>query len=295
MAGPSMPAVTSGQGPAVTVMTMTGGNVPDFEVNDLFSVAGKVALVTGGSRGIGEMIAAGLLANGATVLISSRKAEVCDATAERLAATYAGTCVSLPADLSNLDGVRSLATAVAEHTDHLDILVNNAGVSWGAPLEEFPEIGWDKVFDTNVKGVFFLTQQLLPLLEANASNAEPSRVINIGSIDGIRTPVFDTHSYGPSKAAVHALTKQMAAKLVQRNILVNAIAPGPFPTWMLSTGVGTGGDVEGTDWDAVGKLTPRGRVGTPEDIAGLTIYLSSRAGAFTVGEVITCDGGAVVS
>ncbi|HPU40225.1 MAG TPA: SDR family oxidoreductase, partial [Microthrixaceae bacterium] len=116
-----------------------------------------------------------------------------------------------------------------------------------------------------------------------------------GSIDGIRTPVFDTHSYGPSKAAVHALTKQMAAKLVQRNILVNAIAPGPFPTWMLSTGVGTGGDVEGTDWDAVGKLTPRGRVGTPEDIAGLTIYLSSRAGAFTVGEVITCDGGAVVS
>jgi len=276
-------------------MTMTGGNVPDFEVNDLFSVAGKVALVTGGSRGIGEMIAAGLLANGATVLISSRKAEVCDATAERLAATYAGTCVSLPADLSNLDGVCSLATAVAEHTDHLDILVNNAGVSWGAPLEEFPEIGWDKVFDTNVKGVFFLTQQLLPLLEANASNADPSRVINIGSIDGIRTPVFDTHSYGPSKAAVHALTKQMAAKLVQRNILVNAIAPGPFPTWMLSTGVGTGGDVEGTDWDAVGKLTPRGRVGTPEDIAGLTIYLSSRAGAFTVGEVITCDGGAVVS
>lgn len=267
----------------------------DFAVNDLFSVAGKVALVTGGSRGIGEMIAAGLLANGATVFISSRKAEVCDATAERLADTYGGTGVSLPADLSNLDGVTALAGAVAEHTDHLDILVNNAGVSWGAPIEEFPEIGWDKVFDTNVKGVFFLTQQLLPLLEASASNAEPSRVINIGSIDGIRTPVFDTHSYGPSKAAVHALTRQMAAKLVKRNILVNAIAPGPFPTWMLSTGVGTGGDVEGTDWDAVGKLTPRGRVGTPEDIAGLTIYLSSRAGAFTVGEVITCDGGAVVS
>ena len=267
----------------------------DLAVKDLFSVAGKVALVTGGSRGIGEMIAAGLLANGATVFISSRKADACDATAERLSATYGGVCVSLPADLSNLDGVSSLATALAEHTDHLDVLVNNAGVSWGAPLEEFPEIGWDKVFDTNVKGVFFLTQQLLPLLEANATSEDPSRVINIGSVDGIRTPVFDTHSYGPSKAAVHALTKQMAAKLVQRNILVNAIAPGPFPTWMLSTGVGTGGDVEGTDWDAVGKLTPRGRVGTPEDIAGLTIYLSSRAGAFTVGEVITCDGGAVVS
>ncbi len=267
----------------------------DLSVNDLFSVAGKVALVTGGSRGIGEMIAAGLLVNGATVFISSRKSEVCDATAERLQATYGGKCVSLPADLSGLDGVDALAVAIGGHTDHLDILVNNAGVSWGAPMEEFPEIGWDKVFDTNVKGVFFLTQRLLPLLEAQASSEDPSRVINIGSIDGIRTPVFDTHSYGPSKAAVHSLTRQMAAKLVKRNILVNAIAPGPFPTWMLSTGVGTGGDVEGTDWDAVGAMTPRGRVGTPEDIAGLTIFLSSRAGAYTVGEVITCDGGSVVS
>ena len=138
-------------------------------------------------------------------------------------------------------------------------------------------------------------RRLLPLLEARASAEDPSRVVNIGSIDGIRTPVFDTHSYGPSKAAVHALTRQMAAKLVKRHVLVNAIAPGPFPTWMLSTGVGTGGDVDGTDWEAVGAMTPRGRVGSPEDIAGLTIFLCSRAGAYTVGEVITCDGGAVVS
>jgi 2-deoxy-D-gluconate 3-dehydrogenase len=267
----------------------------DLKLDRLFSVEGKVALVTGGSRGIGEMIAAGLLTNGATVYISSRKADVCDATAERLSAEYGGTCVSLPADLSGLEGIGSLAAALREREDRLDILVNNAGVSWGAPIEEFPELGWDKVFDTNVKGVFFLTQQLLPLLEAAATAEDPSRVINIGSIDGIRTPVFDTHSYGPSKAAVHALTKQMAAKLVQRHVVVNAIAPGPFPTWMLSTGVGTGGDVEGTDWDAVGALTPSGRVGTPEDIAGLAIFLSSRAGAYTVGEVITCDGGAVVS
>ncbi|HMR97170.1 MAG TPA: SDR family oxidoreductase [Microthrixaceae bacterium] len=267
----------------------------DLTLNSLFSVEGKVAVVTGGSRGIGEMVAAGLLTNGATVLISSRKAEVCNATAARLAETYGGTCIPLPADVSDLAGVDTLVAAVREHTDHVDILVNNAGVSWGAPLEEFPEKGWDKVFDTNVKGVFFLTQRLLPLLEARASAEDPSRVVNIGSIDGIRTPVFDTHSYGPSKAAVHALTRQMAAKLVKRHVLVNAIAPGPFPTWMLSTGVGTGGDVDGTDWEAVGAMTPRGRVGSPEDIAGLTIFLCSRAGAYTVGEVITCDGGAVVS
>jgi NAD(P)-dependent dehydrogenase (short-subunit alcohol dehydrogenase family) len=148
--------------------------------------------------------------------------------------------------------------------------------------------------DTNVKGVFFLTQRLLPLLEAAGTAEDPARVINIGSIDGIQTPAFDTFSYGPSKAAVHALTRQLAAHLVRRNVIVNAIAPGPFPTWMLSTGVGTGGDVEGTDWDLIGRGNPRGRVGTPEDIAGLAIFLSSRAGAYTVGETITCDGGSIV-
>ena len=266
-----------------------------LNVNELFGVAGKVVLVTGGSRGIGEMIAAGFLTNGATVYISSRKADVCDATAARLAAEYGGTCVSIPANLAELDGIDSLAAALGESESRLDVLVNNAGVSWGASIDEFPESGWDKVFDTNVKGVFFLTQRLLPLLEAGATAETPSRVINIGSIDGIRTPAFDTVSYGPSKAAVHALTRQLASKLVRRNILVNAIAPGPFPTWMLSTGVGTGGDVEGTDWAALGRTMPRGRVGTPEDIAGLAIFLSSRAGAFTVGEVVTCDGGLVVS
>ncbi len=261
----------------------------------LFSVRGKVALITGGSRGIGEMMAAGFVANGARVYISSRKAEACNATAERLAAEYDGECHSIPADVAEIDGIEALVAQLTERESHLDVLINNAGVSWGAPLDEFPEIGWDKVMDTNVKGMFFLTQRLLPLLEANATNDDPSRVINIGSIDGIKTPTFDTVSYGPSKAAVHALTRQLASKLVERNILVNAIAPGPFPTWMLSTGVGTGGDVEGTDWDALGRTLGRGRIGTPEDIAGLAIFLASRAGAFTVGEVITCDGGMVVS
>jgi 2-deoxy-D-gluconate 3-dehydrogenase len=269
--------------------------VSNFDINQLFSVRDKVVLVTGGSRGIGEMIAAGFLANGATVFISSRKAEVCDATAQRLSDDHGGRCVSLPGDLSGLAGIEELVTRLSEHTDHLDVLVNNAGASWGASIEEFPENGWDKVMDTNVKGPFFLTQQLLPLLTAHASREEPARVINIGSIDGIKNPTFDTWSYGPSKAAIHALTRQLAATLVKRNVLVNAIAPGPFPTWMLSTGLGTGGDVEGTDWEALGATMGRGRVGTPEDIAGLAIYLSSRAGAFTVGDVITCDGGIVVS
>ncbi len=265
-----------------------------MNLTDLFSIDGKTAVVTGGSRGIGEMIAAGFLSNGVTVYISSRKADVCDATAERLAATYGGECISLPADLSNLEGIDSLTERLRERTDHVDILVNNAGASWGAPLDEFPEVGWDKVMDTNVKGVFFLTQRLLPLLEARATAEDPSRVINIGSIDGIQVPGFDTFSYGASKAAVHHLTRQMAAHLVRRNIIANAIAPGPFPTWMLSTGVGTGGDVEGTDWDALGRGNPRGRVGTAEDIAGLAILLSSRAGAYTVGETITCDGGSLI-
>lgn len=265
-----------------------------MKLDELFSIEGKTALVTGGSRGIGEMIAAGFIANGSTVYISSRKADVCDATAERLSEEYGGTCVSLPADCSTIEGVNALATALEGQTTKLDILVNNAGASWGAKLGEFPEVGWDKVMDTNVKGVFFLTQRLIPMLEASGTADDPSRVINIGSIDGIQTPAFDTFSYGPSKAAVHALTRQLAAHLVRRNIIVNAIAPGPFPTWMLSTGVGTGGDVEGTDWDLIGRGNPRGRVGTPEDIAGLAIFLSSRAGAYTVGETITCDGGSII-
>ena len=262
-------------------------------MKDLFSIDGKIALVTGGSRGIGEMIAAGFLANGAKVYISSRKAEVCDATANRLQEQYGGECVSLPADLSNLDGINSFVQSLPDG-EKLDILVNNAGASWGEPIDEYSEKGWDKVMDTNVKGVFFLTQKLLPLLRSSATAEDPSRVINIGSIDGIKTGLFDAFSYGPSKAALHHLTRVLAASLVRENIIVNAIAPGPFPTWMLSTGVGGGGDLD-INWDEVGNSNPRGRVGTPEDIAGLAIFLCSRAGAYTVGETITCDGGAVAS
>ena len=261
-------------------------------MQDLFSIKGKVALVTGGSRGIGEMIAAGFLASGAKVYVSSRKADVCDETAKRLSETYNGECISIPGDLSKIEGIEAVVAKFAENEDKLDILVNNAGVSWGAPLEEFPEIGWDKVMDTNVKGVFFLTQKMLPFLEKSASAESPARVINIGSVDGIKSPAFDTFSYGPSKAAVHHLTRVLAGHLTKRHIICNAIAPGPFPTWMLSTGVGGGGDTD-IDWDIVAKSNPSKRVGTMEDIAGLAIFLSSRAGAYTVGEVITCDGGSV--
>ena len=263
------------------------------DFSNIFSIKGKVALVTGGSRGIGEMIAAGFLAGGAKVYISSRKADVCDATAARLVTAYGGTCIALPADLSQMSGVESLASRLAELEPRLDILINNAGAAWGAPLETFPEVGWDKVMDTNVKAVFFLTQKLLPQLRAAAAAGEPARVINIGSIDGLKSAVFDTFSYGASKAAVHHLTRFMAAHLTKEHILFNAIAPGPFPTWMLSTGVGFGGQTEDVDWDSVGKNNPSGRVGTAEDIAGLAIFLCSRAGEFVVGQTIACDGGVV--
>lgn len=263
-----------------------------MQVEDLFSIKGKVALVTGGSRGIGEMIAAGFLANGARVYISSRKADVCGATAERLSKNFGGECVSIPGDVSSLKGIKALAAEVAGREQSLHILVNNAGASWTAPIDEFPEEGWDKVMNTNIKATFFLTQKMLPLLREAATPEDPARVINIGSVDGLKNSRWDNIPYGPSKAAIHHLTRQLGARLVKEDIILNAIAPGPFPTWMLSTGVGFGGETEGVDWERVGKNNPRGRVGTAEDIAGLAIFLSSRAGAFTVGETITCDGGA---
>lgn len=266
-------------------------------LEDLFSIRGKVALVTGGSRGIGEMIAAGFLAHGAKVYISSRKAEVCNATAERLSEQTGGECVSIPGDCASVEGIEALVAELSGRESRLDILVNNAGVAWGAPLETFPESGWDKVMDTNVKGPFFLTQKLLPLLRAAASAESPARVVNVGSIDGIKTPGFDNFSYGPSKAAIHHLTRVLGAQLVGEHIIMNAIAPGPFPTWMLSTGVGFGGrtEGEGVDWDAVGKANPSRRVGSLEDAAGLAVFLCSRASEYIVGQTIPLDGGSVAA
>ena len=253
-----------------------------INVTDLFSIAGKVALVTGGSRGIGLMIARGYVEAGAKVYISSRKKEVCDRVAAEL--SEVGPCVSIPSDLSTTEGCKHLADELASREQALHILVNNAGAAWGAPLEEYPESGFDKVMDTNVKGVFYLTQYLLPLLERAARPGDPARVINIGSIDGIKVPFIDNYAYSPSKAAVHHLTRVLAVKLGERGITVNAVAPGPFESQM-------------TKWllenhkESIEATCPLNRIGAPSDMAGVAIYLASRAGAYVNGVVIPVDGG----
>ncbi len=251
-------------------------------MKNLFSVEGKVVLVTGGSRGIGEMIARGYVENGAKVYISSRKAEVCDRVADEL--SEYGTCISLPFDLGGMAGIEGLANAIKERESRLDVLVNNAGATWGAPIDEYPEDGWDKTVDLNVKSIFFLTQKLLPLLRAAATAEEPSRVINIASVNGIEPPTLETYAYSTSKAGCIMLTRHLAKRLAPEHILVNAIAPGPFPSKMMAATLAQAGD-------AIAKSNPRGRIGQPEDIAGVAIFLSSRASAYTTGAVVPCDGG----
>jgi NAD(P)-dependent dehydrogenase (short-subunit alcohol dehydrogenase family) len=259
--------------------------MPSAALNDLFAIHGKTAVVTGGSRGIGLMIARGLVQAGARVVISSRKADACAAAAAELAAI--GDCVAIPADLSTRAGVDVLAAAVRERFDgQLHVLVNNAGVSWGAPLEEFPDNGWDKVLDTNVKAIFGLTVALLGELRATATSADPARVINIGSVDGIRAPILENYSYSASKAAVHMLTRHLGKRLAGEAITVNAIAPGPFESKMTAFMLG---NPEGRA--VVEQTVPLGRIGTPEDAIGTVIFLSSRAGAYLTGAVVPLDGG----
>ncbi len=253
-----------------------------INLSDLFSIAGKVALVTGGSRGIGAMIARGYVEAGAKVYITARKQAACDEMTKQL--SVIGECISIPADLSTVAGCQHLADEIKAREPALHILVNNAGANWGAPLAEFPEAGWDKVMDTNVKGIFFLTQQLLPQLEAAAHPGDPARVINIGSIDGIHIPFVDNYAYSASKAAVHHLTRVLAVKLGPRGVTVNAVAPGFFPSKM-------------TEWlldnfeEQLVANCPLQRTGVPGDMAGVAIYLASRAGAYVNGAVITVDGG----
>jgi NAD(P)-dependent dehydrogenase (short-subunit alcohol dehydrogenase family) len=251
-------------------------------VKDLFSIEGKTALVTGGSSGIGRMIAQGYAEAGAKVYISSRKKDVCDEVAAEL--SKKGTCVAIPADLSTQAECNRLADEIADREGGLQILVNNAGANWGAPMDEFPEAAWDKVLTLNVKSIFHLTRRLVPTLEKGASAGDPARVINIGSIDGIRPPALDTFSYSASKAAVHHLSRVLAKKLAPKNITVNAVAPGPFQSKMMKA------TLEAFEEQIV-KSCPLGRIGEPEDMAGIAIYLASRAGAYVTGVVIPVDGG----
>jgi NAD(P)-dependent dehydrogenase (short-subunit alcohol dehydrogenase family) len=251
-------------------------------MSDLFSVEGKVALVTGGSRGIGLMIARGFVEAGAKVYVSSRKADACEQVATELSAV--GTCVALPGDLSRAEGAGRLAGELAEREDALHILVNNAGTNWAAPLEEYPESGWDKVLELNLKGPFTLTRACLSLLEQAAREDDPARVINIGSIDGLRVPLFETYAYSASKAGLHHLTRVLAQQLARRGITVNAVAPGPFESKMMAATLEQFGDV-------IRDSCPLGRIGEPDDMAGVAIYLASRAGAYVTGQVIAVDGG----
>lgn len=251
-----------------------------MDIANLFSLQGRTALITGGSRGIGKMIAQGFLAQGARVYISARKAEACDKAAAELSAH--GHCVSLPADVSTTDGIDDLISRYREHEATLDILVNNAGAAWGAPFDEFPEAGWDKVMDLNVKTPFFLTQKLAPLLRESATN-HLSKVINIASIDGISLNPGETYSYHASKAGVIQLTRRMAVRLISDRVAVSAIAPGAFASDMNREARDHG--------DEIKAQIPAGRIGVPEDMAAAAIYLASNAGDYVVGSTLIVDGG----
>jgi len=255
-----------------------------MDTTRLFSLQGRSALITGGSRGIGRMIAEGFLAQGARVYISARKAAACDQAAKELSAF--GTCVSLPADVSTVEGAKALVEAYAKHEDSLDILVNNAGAAWGAPYDEFPESGWDKVVDLNLKAPFFLTQALTPMLKKAATD-HLAKVINIASIDGISVNPLETYSYAASKAGLIQLTRRMALRLAQDRIAVTAIAPGAFASDMNKEARDHGDEVKGR--------IPAGRIGEPEDMAGAAIFLASRAGDYVVGSTLVVDGGVIHS
>ena len=256
-------------------------------MSSLFSVNGKIALVTGGTSGIGYMIAQGLVKHGVKVYVASRKAEACANTAEALSAF--GTCIGIPADLSTEQGCVDLVNEIQQREGRLNILVNNAGVTWGAPLEQYPADAWDKIQNLNVKSAFVMTQKSLPMLEAAASAADPARVINITSVAGQMYGSMQAYVYGPSKAALNHLTKILAGELAAKHITVNAIAPGVFPSRM-TTFVLKDEKMAEQQRNAV----PLGRLGEPEDMEGLAVFLSSQAGAYITGNVIALDGGTAV-
>ncbi len=255
-------------------------------MKNLFDINGKVALVTGGSRGIGAMIAEGFVKNGVKTYITSRKSDQCNLKAEEL--SKFGECISIPTDLTDINEMDKLVGHIEENEEKLNILINNAGAAWGAPFDTFPENGWDKVMDTNVKAVFFLIQKLIKMLESSGNNSDPSRIINVGSIDGVGIPRAETYSYPASKAAIHQLTRVLANRLAKRNINVNAIAPGPFQSNMMAHSLKEYGE-------QIKKSVPRGRIGIPEDMAGTSIFLCSKASAYITGSIIPVDGGSLIA
>lgn len=254
-------------------------------MKNLFDITGKVAVVTGGSRGIGAMIARGFVENGVKTYITARKEDELRATADELSGL--GECIALPSNLGTLEGVTAFSQAIRERESQLHILVNNAGATWGAQIEEFPESGWDKVMDLNVKSLFFLTRELLPVLEAAGTAEDPARVINIGSVNGFTHSHMNNYSYSASKAAVHHLTRHLGADLAPRNINVNGIAPGFFPSKMTAHWL--------EQVDEMASEYPRGRIGNAEDAAGTAIYLCARASAWVTGHTILLDGGTVAA
>ena len=260
-------------------------------LENLFSVAGKTALVTGGASGIGRMIATALVEAGARVLIASRKGDVCEAVAIELNALgAAGSAEGFAADLSSDEGITALSKEVANRTKELHILVNNSGATWGEPLETFPYAAWTKIMGVNVAAMFTLTRNLLPLMEAASSDDDPARIINLGSVMGTIPLADGAYSYSVSKAGVHHMTKILASEFAAKHITVNAFAPGPFQSRMTAFATGTD---EGAA--AVGAINPSGRIGAPSDIAGATLFLCGKGGAYVTGAIIPIDGGESVS
>lgn len=280
----STPVDGTPAGSPAAASTSAPGSAASAAIEALFGVAGKTAVVTGGSRGIGAMIARGLVRAGCRVYITARKQAACDAMAAELSAF--GECISAPADLSGPDGAGVLASLLSEREERLHILVNNAGATWGAPMAEYPLSAFDKVWTINVRTPFDLTVRLLPLLRAAASDGDPARVINIGSIDGLTTGPIEHYAYSSSKAGVHMLTKHLARELADERITVNALAPGPFESKMMAWALDDPQLRAGIE-----ERVPLGRIGDPDDMAGAVIYLSSRAGRYLTGVVLPVDGG----
>jgi NAD(P)-dependent dehydrogenase (short-subunit alcohol dehydrogenase family) len=275
----------------LAVCQSRGGNPPMTILEELFSVVGKKALVTGGATGIGRMIATALVRAGADVMIASRKGEECARAADEIGAAAsgekgAGKIAGFAGNVATEDGVSRLVAEVRSRTDRLNILVNNAGATWGAPMAEFPYGSWARVLDVNVTGLFHLTRELLPLLEKGATAADPARVINLGSVMGTAPLGDGAYSYAASKAAVHHLTKILAKELAGKHITFNAFAPGPFQSKMTAFATGTPEKAE-----RVGKDVPLGRIGSPDDIAGATLFLCGKGGAYVTGAILPLDGG----